>query len=95
MLGLAPVIGGRPPLPRWLGRQWLAFVTFAMLLLAAPQARAEDLVDLVVRVTDGDSLHVLEDQRDVTVRLDQIDAPEKHQPFGQASRQSLAALTFQ
>jgi len=49
----------------------------------------------VVRVADGDTLTVLTtDQRQVTIRLAQIDAPEKAQPFGQRSKQSLPELVF-
>lgn len=62
-------------------------------LLALP-VQAAELVGRVVGVTDGDTLRVLVEQREVVVRLDQIDAPEKAQPFGQRSRQSLAELCF-
>ena len=67
----------------------------SLLLFAAPGAWADELTGQVVSITDGDTLRVLVDQREVVIRLDQIDAPEKRQPFGQQSRQSLADLTFQ
>jgi endonuclease YncB( thermonuclease family) len=65
----------------------------ALAVLSIP-ALAGELVGTVVGVTDGDTLRVLVDEREVVVRLDQIDAPEKAQPFGQRSRQSLAELCF-
>lgn len=74
---------------------WLRSLFLALLLLAAPLAQAEELAGRVVGITDGDTLRVLVDQREVVVRLAQIDAPEKRQPFGQRSRQSLAELVFQ
>lgn len=47
----------------------------------------------VVGVTDGDSLTVLVDgSRQVKVRLSEIDAPERGQPWGQRSKQTLAAM---
>lgn len=64
------------------------------LLFAASGARADELAGEVVGITDGDTLRVLVEQREVVIRLDQIDAPEKRQPFGQRSRQSLAEMTF-
>jgi endonuclease YncB( thermonuclease family) len=46
-----------------------------------------------VRVLDGDTIEVLsEGNRNVRVRLANIDAPEKSQPFGQRSKESLAQL---
>lgn len=49
----------------------------------------------VIGVTDGDTVKVLRDGREqVKIRLAEIDAPEKKQPFGQRSRQSLAELVF-
>jgi endonuclease YncB( thermonuclease family) len=45
-------------------------------------------------VHDGDTLTVLIDQRQVKVRLTEIDAPELKQPFGTKSKQSLAELCF-
>ena len=54
---------------------------------------------LVVAITDGDTLKARCGEpgayEQVTVRLAEIDAPEKRQPFGEASRQSLASLCFQ
>jgi endonuclease YncB( thermonuclease family) len=48
----------------------------------------------VVAVTDGDTLTVLVDSRQVEIHLADIDAPELKQPFGPQSRQSLADLCF-
>lgn len=46
----------------------------------------------VVSITDGDTLVVLQDRRQIRIRLVEIDAPERGQPFGTRSKQSLAAL---
>jgi endonuclease YncB( thermonuclease family) len=48
----------------------------------------------VVGVHDGDTLMVLREGRGVSVRLDEIDAPELGQAYGRQSRQSLAGLCF-
>jgi hypothetical protein len=51
------------------------------------------VVGLVVAIADGDTLTVLnEDFQQVKIRLAEIDAPEKKQPFGSRSRQSLGEL---
>lgn len=54
---------------------------------------------LVVGVSDGDTLTArcgeAGDYTKLKVRIAAIDAPEKRQPFGQRSRQHLAALCFQ
>jgi micrococcal nuclease len=49
----------------------------------------------VVSIADGDTLTILHNRERVKVRLAEIDAPEKDQPFGQRSRQSLADLCFE
>lgn len=48
----------------------------------------------VVGIADGDTLTVLQDRKQVKVRLANIDAPEKEQAFGSRSRQSLSDLCF-
>jgi micrococcal nuclease len=57
---------------------------------------AELLVCLVVAISDGDTLKVRCDARAplAAIRLAEIDAPEKAQPFGARSRQHLAKLCF-
>lgn len=62
-------------------------------LMAVGTANA-DLTGEVVGVTDGDTVTVLRDREPVKVRLTEIDAPERKQPFGQRSRQHLADLVF-
>lgn len=60
---------------------------------------ASALLCLVVAIADGDTLTARCGNpgayQQVKVRLAEIDAPEKAQPFGQRSRQHLAALCFQ
>ena len=55
-------------------------------------ASARELAGRVVSVQDGDTLTVLVSQKQIKVRLTEIDAPERKQPFGTRSRQSLADL---
>lgn len=47
---------------------------------------------VVVDVQDGDTLTVLDRGVTARIRLDQIDAPEKDQPFGPESKASLEGL---
>ena len=65
----------------------------AMFLLLSFNLQAATLQGKVVNVADGDSLTVLDDQKTQhKIRLQGIDAPEKSQPFGQKSKQSLSHL---
>ena len=49
----------------------------------------------VVSVSDGDTLVVLgENNKQYKVRLSEIDAPEKSQAFGQASKNSLSEMAY-
>ncbi|MCI4528585.1 thermonuclease family protein [Escherichia coli] len=58
----------------------------------APDTHSPELIGKVVRVLDGDTFELLVDQQPVRIRVIGIDAPEKDQPFGQRSRQSLAGM---
>ncbi len=58
-------------------------------------AKAAALKGQVVAISDGDTITVLDaDRRQHRIRLAGIDAPEKGQPFGWRSRQSLAGMVF-
>jgi len=48
----------------------------------------------VIHVVDGDTLIVREGRHRIDIRLANIDAPEKKQPYGERSRQSLASLCY-
>jgi endonuclease YncB( thermonuclease family) len=69
----------------------LLLLPLLSLLLAAP-AWAETFQGKVVRVSDGDTLTLLVDRKQIKVRLLEIDAPESKQAFGQRARQSLGDL---
>lgn len=61
----------------------------------APMAAEYDISCKVVGIADGDSLTCLtDDRKQLKVRLNQIDAPEKKQAFGNAARKALSAYVF-
>ena len=67
----------------------------ALLLVAGVvPAAAETLLGRVVSVQDGDTLTVRVAGQRVKVRLAGIDAPERDQPFGEQSRQSLSRMAL-
>lgn len=70
-------------------------VLFATLAFFSAEAAQSTIQGQVVSIHDGDTLTVLTSNRQVKVRLSEIDAPELKQPFGTRSRQSLAMLCFQ
>jgi endonuclease YncB( thermonuclease family) len=72
----------------------LLFV-FAFAALSAVNATAWTLAGRVVGIADGDTLTILDaEKRQHVIRLQGIDAPEKTQPFGSASKRHLSDLAF-
>ncbi|CAM5533664.1 thermonuclease family protein [Thauera mechernichensis] len=70
-----------------------ATLLFAVgLALAAPVRAQQTATGPVTGVSDGDTFYMTIDGRAVRVRLAQIDAPEKAQPFGRRAEQSLRDL---
>ena len=56
-------------------------------------ASADTLTGKVVKVTDGDTLYVLDtNYKEHKIRLAGIDAPERKQAYGLASRKHLASI---
>lgn len=63
-----------------------------LLLCLAPLAHAAELQGMVERVADGDTLTLRTDTGLIRVRLTEIDAPERGQPYNQVARRSLVEL---
>ena len=64
-----------------------------LILLLSNFAYAKTIEGLVVGVADGDTITVLDQQKNTyKIRLQGIDAPEKKQAFGEKSKQSLHDL---
>jgi endonuclease YncB( thermonuclease family) len=74
------------------------FFSLILLLLGLNVCSAnstQGLHALVVEVSDGDSITVLDaDKQQRKIRLQGIDAPEKAQAYGQKSKESLSALVY-
>ena len=52
------------------------------------------LVCLIVRISHGDTMKALCNNEQITIRLAEIDAPEKRQAYNQESKQSLSNVCF-
>ncbi|WP_076999122.1 thermonuclease family protein [Variovorax sp. KK3] len=66
----------------------------AAALAAVSLVANADFSGKVVGVLDGDTIDVLVDLQPRRVRLAEIDAPEKRQPFGTRARQALSGYVF-
>jgi len=67
-------------------------LTFA---LTSPVLAKDSYKGKVVGVTDGDTVMVLHDMKPVKIRLANIDAPEKGQPFAKRAKQYLSEMIYQ
>lgn len=68
-------------------------LTVALSITAVTSTANADFVGKVVRISDGDTITVLNKQNEqVRIRFSQIDAPESSQAFGQKSRQNISYL---
>lgn len=63
----------------------MLFLVLATLSLLAHPAK-------VIKISDGDTITILQNKTQIKVRLYGIDAPELKQPYGQKSKQFLASL---
>jgi endonuclease YncB( thermonuclease family) len=64
-----------------------------VLVVFCRPAFADTLIGKVIKVADGDTITILDHTNTQhRIRLQGIDAPEKSQPFGNASRKHLASL---
>lgn len=73
----------------------LLVVAFSFDHSSAVNAHAETLSGRTVGVSDEDTITVLDlTNTQHKIRLAGIDAPEKSQPFGQRSKESLSDLVF-
>ncbi|QKS28173.1 MAG: hypothetical protein HT579_04000 [Candidatus Accumulibacter similis] len=70
-------------------------LALTVLLMVSMGASAETLTGTVVGVADGDTITVLDPNREQhKIRVAGFDAPEKAQSFGQRSKESLWAMVF-
>lgn len=71
------------------------FLMAALLLAFSAIAQADLITGRVVGVTDGDTITILDNTNTQhKIRLAGIDAPEKNQAFGTASKRSLSDMVF-
>lgn len=73
----------------------IRIVIATLILTASGLSHADVLIGQVVSVSDGDTITLLDaNKTQHKIRLAGIDAPEKAQAFGQASKKSLSDLIF-
>jgi micrococcal nuclease len=72
-----------------------SFLVVIFLLALVTACNKKETLYKVVGVKDGDTLVLLSpDNQNITVRLAEVDCPEKNQAFGQAAKQFTSNLCF-
>lgn len=70
-------------------------IKLSLLFLLALTLQAAEFEAEVIGVMDGDTIKVLtSDKKEIKIRFEHIDAPEKKQPFGQVCKQALYWKSF-
>ncbi len=72
----------------------IVYVFLLLILSALPLSAGEFLTGKCVGVSDGDTIRVLCNKREVKVRLEGIDCPEMKQDFGRRAKQFTSAMVF-
>lgn len=81
---------------RFLSLQFVQFCVASLLCVVTLTIQAATLVGSVVGISDGDTIKVLDSNKTLhKIRLKGIDAPEKKQDFGSASKQALSSYIYQ
>jgi len=76
-------------------KKFISHLLVLSVLTFAHISHAEVLHGLVVAVSDGDTITVLDESKEqYKIRLMGIDAPEKKQAYGQRSKESLSDLVY-
>ena len=69
---------------------FISLIAFFCVTCSGSDAAKKAYKGKVVKVTDGDSIHILIDNEELRIRFAEIDAPEKGQPFWRKSKDALA-----
>lgn len=71
-------------------------ILFCVFVFASTALFCAEITGKVIRVSDGDTISVLDDLDggNFRIRISGIDAPETKQPFGQKAKQYLSGLIF-
>ena len=67
---------------------WFVLIIF----IATSTCHSEEITEYygrVIKVVDGDTIHILIDNKNIKIRLAEIDTPEKGQPYWRVSRKAL------
>ncbi len=71
------------------------FILILSILTQTAYAETTAYIGQVIAITDGDTIKILTPtNRQIKVRLAEIDTPEKRQPYGKSSKQLLSKKVF-
>lgn len=74
---------------------YMKFIFIGLMLTFSIYASAGEIFGRVIGVADGDTITILDSSNtQFKIRLSGIDAPEKKQPYGNASKKSLSTLVY-
>jgi micrococcal nuclease len=73
----------------------LALIILLQPFIALPITGDFTIDGIVVGIVDGDTIDVLKDKQVFRIRILDMDAPEKGQPFGKPAKNLMAELVFQ